>query len=245
MRKKESLRELSRNFISCHSEKNFNKLYERMNKGLLKYSYRITMNFEDAQDAVNITLSKVYKSIDMFKDPSKGELSSWIYRICKSESYRIISSKKHENILVKNPSEDFNINYYIDKKTSQLSDSWNSKEFCENNGHREFMQKNAIYDNFINISLQEMKNLTDKKAEICLKEKYINGMFIKDIANKYNFKNVNSIIASGKKELRKNIIRKYPDMYNIFFEETNNNLKKVYKLPRKILVCKKYDINKI
>lgn len=69
---------LIRNFLDGDVG-SFNRLAWRWQERLFQFAYRYLMDEEDAKEAVQAVLIKVYKYLKKLKDPEK--FSSWIYQI--------------------------------------------------------------------------------------------------------------------------------------------------------------------
>ncbi|MFC1564592.1 RNA polymerase sigma factor [candidate division KSB1 bacterium] len=57
----------------------FNRLAWQWQEKLYRFSYRYLMNEDDAKEAVQLALIKVYKNLNKLKDPER--FSSWIFQI--------------------------------------------------------------------------------------------------------------------------------------------------------------------
>lgn len=75
-----TLRELGINYKNSKSEKDFNALYKAINPGLKIYIKKFVKDPDDVEDTLSYVISFLYNKIDKF-DPSKGNISTWIYRV--------------------------------------------------------------------------------------------------------------------------------------------------------------------
>ncbi len=84
-------------------------LYARYNQPLLHTAYRMLGNKEDAEDAVQTTFLKVYKSIKNFQYKSK--FSTYLFRILLNACIDIGKKKKKNNFRSMEKIENINIKY--------------------------------------------------------------------------------------------------------------------------------------
>ena len=69
-------------------------LMDRYQEPLYGYVRRLLVTHEDAQDALQETFVRVYRSWDSFRGDSA--LSTWLYRIATNEALRILEARKRE-----------------------------------------------------------------------------------------------------------------------------------------------------
>ncbi len=74
-------------------DKGFNALVDKYQEPLYWHVRRMVQVHEDADDILQNTFIKVYKSIAKFRGDSK--LYTWIYRIATNESITFINKRKH------------------------------------------------------------------------------------------------------------------------------------------------------
>ena len=72
----------------------FKLLMDRFQEPIYGYVRRLLVSHEDAQDALQETFVRVYRSWHTFRGDSS--LSTWIYRIATNESLRILEARKRE-----------------------------------------------------------------------------------------------------------------------------------------------------
>ena len=75
-------------------ERAFRLLVQQYQERLYWHIRRMVMEHEDANDVVQNTFIKVYRSIDNFKGQSK--LYTWLYRIATNESITFLNKKKRQ-----------------------------------------------------------------------------------------------------------------------------------------------------
>lgn len=83
----------------------FQKLVQLYQERLYWHIRKIVMSHEDADDVMQNTFLKVWKSIGKFREEST--LYTWLYRIATNEAITFLNSKKRHSILVQNDITDF------------------------------------------------------------------------------------------------------------------------------------------
>nr|MBP7471784.1 RNA polymerase sigma factor [Prevotella sp.] len=81
--------------LKSNREKGFRILMQKFKEPVYWHIRRLVVSHYDAQDIVQETFVKVFRSIDKFKGNSS--LSTWIYKISTNEALRFLNSKKVEN----------------------------------------------------------------------------------------------------------------------------------------------------
>ncbi len=75
----------------------FHMLVKKYQERLYWHIRKIVMNHEDADDVLQNTFIKVWKSIDKFREESS--LYTWLYRIATNESLTFINSNKRKALI--------------------------------------------------------------------------------------------------------------------------------------------------
>lgn len=75
-----------------HPENGFRLLMNKYKKVIYWHIRRIVVEHEDAQDAVQETFIRVFRSFNTFK--SKDSFRAWIYKIATNEALRLLSRRK-------------------------------------------------------------------------------------------------------------------------------------------------------
>ena len=78
----------------------FHVLVKKYQERLYWHIRKIVMNHEDADDVLQNTFIKVWKSINKFREESS--LYTWLYRIATNESLTFINSKKRKSYMLLN-----------------------------------------------------------------------------------------------------------------------------------------------
>ena len=86
----------------------FNGLVKKYQERLYWHVRKIVMNHDDADDVLQNTFIKVWRSIDKFREEST--LYTWLYRIATNESLTFINSNKRRNLIPMNETSEFLLN---------------------------------------------------------------------------------------------------------------------------------------
>ena len=83
----------------------FHQLVGTYQERLYWHIRKIVMNHDDADDVLQNTFLKVWRSIDNFREESS--LFTWLYRIATNESITFINSKKKKGLMPMNDASEF------------------------------------------------------------------------------------------------------------------------------------------
>ncbi|MCK5537549.1 MAG: RNA polymerase sigma factor [Bacteroidales bacterium] len=86
----------------------FNKLVDKYQERLYWHIRKIVVNHEDADDILQNTFIKVWKSIGNFREQSS--LYTWLYRIATNESLTFINSNKRRHFMPMNEVSEYLMN---------------------------------------------------------------------------------------------------------------------------------------
>jgi RNA polymerase sigma-70 factor (ECF subfamily) len=86
----------------------FNRLVNKYQERLYWHIRKMVMNHDDADDVLQNTFVKVWKSIDKFREESS--LFTWLYRIATNESLTFLSSKKRHSFMPMNEVSEYLMN---------------------------------------------------------------------------------------------------------------------------------------
>lgn len=84
------------NFTTAQREKEFEKIYNAFFKLLLSFVNRIGINYDDAEDVVIKSLTKVFDNIESYKPTCK--FSTWVLSITKNAAIDHIRKKKNADV---------------------------------------------------------------------------------------------------------------------------------------------------
>ena len=85
-------------------EKGFRSLVEKYKEKLYWHVRRMVLNHDDADDVLQNTFIKVYKSIDHFE--GKSSLYTWLYKIATNETFTYLDKNKKYSYDTMEDSED-------------------------------------------------------------------------------------------------------------------------------------------
>lgn len=89
----------------------FHSLVNKYKERLYWHIRKIVLNHDDADDVLQNTFLKVWKSIGNFREESS--LYTWLYRIATNESLTFINSNKRRNIMPMNDVSEYLMNNLI------------------------------------------------------------------------------------------------------------------------------------
>lgn len=83
----------------------FHVLVKTYQERLYWHIRKMVMNHDDADDILQNTFMKVWRSIDSFREESS--LYTWLYRIATNESITFLNSKKKKNLMSLNEDNEY------------------------------------------------------------------------------------------------------------------------------------------
>jgi len=86
----------------------FNSLVKKYQERLYWHIRKIVMDHDDADDVMQNTFIKVWRSVDKFREESS--LYTWLYRIATNESLTFINSNKRRSLIPMNDTSEFLMN---------------------------------------------------------------------------------------------------------------------------------------
>jgi RNA polymerase sigma-70 factor (ECF subfamily) len=106
----------------------FEKLIKEYQKGAYNIAYRMLGNIEDAKDASQESIIKIYRSIDGFK--MKSSFKTWFYRIVTNTCLDYRRKRSRNNVL------------YIDNELNTEEGSYSREVEDTSDGPEEILLKN-------------------------------------------------------------------------------------------------------
>jgi RNA polymerase sigma-70 factor (ECF subfamily) len=92
-------------------ERAFNQLVTKYQERLYWHIRKIVINHDDADDILQNTFIKIWKSIDGFR--AESSLFTWLYRIATNESLTFINSNKRKHFVQMNETSELLMNNLI------------------------------------------------------------------------------------------------------------------------------------
>ena len=194
----QSIQSLAIEFKNNKNNVNFERLYNRTNKLIFDFAYKLIENFssewkslndQDIDDIVSNVYTVVYEKIDTFNE--NYQFSTWIYTICRNKVYTAARDKKNR---LKNLSH-----YYLSVKHFEHFEDF--VDLTKIKSEEKIMKEELLESIFFQIrSLPE----TQKRAIIL---KYIEGYKYKEIAEEMDVRidDVKSYIFQAKTKIRNKI----------------------------------------
>lgn len=186
-------RELTENFLTSRSEKDFTKLFYRIKPGLTSYIYKMIKDRDMAEDIAINSLTKIWTKIDQF-DP-KYQITTWVYRIAYNETLGWIQQRNKKTSL------DYLSGFGVEVTThGSLPVDLEDLIFeHDQKTEQDFLEEDAELMNTYENALNAMQSLKGMYKEIII-DRLINGMKYEDIADKYDIslQTVKNRIRRGK-----------------------------------------------
>jgi len=135
-------------------EAGFRMLMEKYQERLYWHIRRLVIHHEDADDVLQNTMIKVFRSLAKFEGKSK--LYTWLYRIATNESLTLISKRKKK------------LAFSIDNAENDLAQRLKADEFFDHSK--------------INVLLQKAIGLLPEKQRLVFQMRYYDEMSYADIA---------------------------------------------------------------
>ena len=117
---------------SFEKERAFTLLVKKYQERLYWHCRKLVLNHEDADDALQNTMVKVWKNLDTFRGDSS--LFTWIFRIATNESLTLLRTRKRHDLKI-NSDQDFE---------SNLSESLEADPYFDGNEAQLKLQKAVL-----------------------------------------------------------------------------------------------------
>lgn len=219
-------------FMNDCSERNFNRLINRIKWGLRSYIYTIVQDTDAVDDIMSRTMEQIYFKRDMF-DNEIAKFSTWIYKIAYNNSIKYL-----QNINIygsKIDCVDQDISDMNEKNVFENTDSdINCDGFCGYTEDNDFdmlfngtecvvYTKDKIFSDMYDASVECMKYLPDN-CRLVMTERYIEKKKVKEIAvsNNLSVTDVKNWLVSARKLLNAEIKERYSDLYDLYTKSNVN-----------------------
>ena len=189
-----TLKELGVQYKVSQTERNFNALYAKISPGLKIYIKRFVKDSDEADDIFSKVISILYNDIHKF-DPSKGNISTWLYRIAYVTCmYHWRARKKENKISLSNFNSDED-NGLEDRLFAQFS---TENTFMVEEDKKEIDEETKQEHEKVMLALSRLPKL---EKEILL-ERWMNDSKYEEISDKFNIPlhSVKNKISRGKKK---------------------------------------------
>jgi RNA polymerase sigma factor (sigma-70 family) len=173
-----SYRELSENFFTSRSERDYVKLYDKVKPGLRSYIYNVVKDNNATDDILVNTLTKLWTKIDQYKP--EYQITTWLYRIAFNECLGHIR-KRNRTYSIEGMRE-FGVEITESNKLS-----FNAKDLLieyHQMSEQEYLEEDTYLQKQYESALESIKNLQPLYQTI-LEDRLINNMKYEDIAAKH------------------------------------------------------------
>ena len=174
-----SYRELSENFFTTRSERDYVELYNKVKPGLRSYIYNVVKDNNAADDILVNTLTKLWTKIDQY-DP-QYQITTWLYRIAFNECLGHIR-KRNRTYSIEGMRE-FGVEITESNKLS-----YNAQDLLieyHQMSEQDYLEEDSYLQKQYESALESIKNLQPLYQTI-LEDRLLNNMKYEDIADKHN-----------------------------------------------------------
>jgi RNA polymerase sigma-70 factor (ECF subfamily) len=168
---------LAMGMVRSGTEDAFASIIERYQMPIFRYLYRLTSNYQLAQDLTQDTFVQAYESI--LKTKAELQLKAWLYKIATNNAYKHFRRKR--------------LVFFIDLDSSEDIPSLSEKDDPETIGDR--------------VAMQEALNLVPLNERCCIVLHIVDGLKYKEIAETLGISEdaVRMRVARGKQIIRKHL----------------------------------------
>jgi len=174
-----SYRELSENFFTSRSERDYVELYNKVKPGLRSYIYNVVKDNNAADDILVNTLTKLWTKIDQY-DP-QYQITTWLYRIAFNECLGYIRKRNRSYSI------DGMIEFGVEITESNKL-SYSAQDLLieyHQMSEQDYLEEDTHLQNQYESALESIKNLQPLYQTI-LEDRLLNNMKYEDIAAKHN-----------------------------------------------------------
>lgn len=201
--KSHSIQPLANEFIQNKNNITFKRLIDRLEPGLMAFTYNILKDTDVCEDAISETFIKVWKKVDKYN--SNYQFSTWVYAIARNECYGIIQNNKkklsHEKL-----TENYSKTLKIYTPTINID-----MEVVGPSGEE-------LTKMFYNKTVEEIHNMSEPYRTVMI-EREIKNNELSEIAENLNW-NINTIktrLRKGRSMLAEIVKQKHSYLYNTYY----------------------------
>lgn len=226
--KKETLKSAMDKWVNFHDESSYKIIFEHYFPKLLKWvKYSFFQDSpETAEDCVIETFAIIYEKTEKYYKPQGYQFQTWIYTVCKNICLDKLKKKNKMgelNIDINDISERMWIkNEKLSELTECINDNYGEFDFTQVVSASEPQTRDMIWQKVYDVSLGMIDEL-DSLSRDMIKEKFLNKMKIKDMAEKYgrNESYIKNHIYNSLKKLKTQFLELYPELYETYRESMN------------------------
>ena len=188
-----SYRELSENFFTSRSERDYVELYNKVKPGLRSYIYNVVKDNNAADDILVNTLTKLWTKIDQY-DP-QYQITTWLYRIAFNECLGYIRKRNRSYSI--DGMREFGVEITESNKLSYSAQDLLIE--YHQMSEQDYLEEDTHLQNQYESALESIKNLQPLYQTI-LEDRLLNNMKYEDIAAKHNLplQTIKNRISRGK-----------------------------------------------
>ena len=172
-------------WIETKNDVYFTQIYNAYRNLLINYVKRIVHDDDVAKDIIQDTFVSVVRNIHQY-DPIRGKFSTWIYNIAKNSAFAHLNVEKKQDTIRDNGSK-FLYNVSGLQTSEKSQDDEPKEQFIDNSVPSETKDDEDMFKNIMQITLQEIANLTDKYRDFVY-DREIRGLSYEEIAIRYDTK---------------------------------------------------------
>jgi len=174
-----SYRELSENFFTSRSERDYVELYNKVKPGLRSYIYNVVKDNNAADDILVNTLTKLWTKIDQY-DP-QYQITTWLYRIAFNECLGYIRKRNRSYSI--DGMREFGVEITESNKLSYSAQDLLIE--YHQMSEQDYLEEDTHLQNQYESALESIKNLQPLYQTI-LEDRLLNNMKYEEIAAKHN-----------------------------------------------------------
>ena len=174
-----SYRELSENFFTSRSERDYVELYNKVKPGLRSYIYNVVKDNNAADDILVNTLTKLWTKIDQYDQ--QYQITTWLYRIAFNECLGYIRKRNRSYSI--DGMREFGVEITESNKLSYSAQDLLIE--YHQMSEQDYLEEDTHLQNQYESALESIKNLQPLYQTI-LEDRLLNNMKYEDIAAKHN-----------------------------------------------------------
>lgn len=223
--KKDRLKNAMNKWVEDHDENAYKIVFEYYYPKLLnwvKYSF-FQQDPDVAEDCVIETFATVYEKTHKYYKPQGYQFQTWIYTVCKNICLDKLKKKNKLGELdmdINDISESMWVkNNKLAELTDTINDNYGEFDFTKVISAQEPMSRDMIWQKVYDVSLGMIDSLDDISRDM-IKEKFLEKMKIKDMAEKYgrNESYIKNHIYNSLKKIKSRFLETYPELFETYRE---------------------------
>lgn len=206
--KAKGLQKIALEFHKSRSERDFNKLYNRLKPGMIFHAMNLLKDEASAEDVVSIAFTKIWVKIDQYN--KYWNFSTWAYRIVHNEAMQHI--RKNKMLVALEGNGNYNHTDNMQYSEYNLLRNGAEEELVSVDPNWDLDENEDVHQMVYEKVLKEINGLSKFYKDIMI-DRELNGMKYKQIAEKHNI-NINSV-KTRIKRARMQIIENNPEYFKL------------------------------